>query len=244
MKQLDFEKEALPLYVQLKNIIKEDIETEVYKFEDTIPSELEFQNLYDVSRITVRQAILSLEKDGYVKRARGKGTKVIYRKDIEENLSSIKSFTDEMKERGLVPGTSYVHVEKVIATKEIASIFGIPDDSAIICLKRIRTANDVPIVCFETYFPPKYNFPLEKDKYNGSMYQLYDELGVKKPVRAKENIKAIIADNEIIDLLDLDKKTAILLRTRISYNSNNEVIEYTISYYKGDKYSYSIELVA
>lgn len=242
MKQLDFSKEALPLYVQLKKIIKDDIENEVYKNGDVIPAEIEFQNQYQISRITVRQAISSLEKEGYVERARGKGTRVIYKKTIEEKLQKIRSFTDEMKERHIEPGTLSVQISYEDITQEIMDVFDMNKKQPLQCLRRVRSANNDPIVYFITYFSPKIKMPEEIDVYKGSMYELFEKMNIHKPERVIENFKSLNSNKEIAEKLNIKEGDALLVRTRISYNKNNEVIEYTISYYRGDKYFYSIEL--
>lgn len=79
---------------------------------DRVDSEMEIQEMYDVSRITARQAILELEQEGMVKRGRGKGTFVTYRPKIKEELSHIRSFTDEMTALGRKPGTKSFHITK------------------------------------------------------------------------------------------------------------------------------------
>ncbi|MBQ0064132.1 MAG: GntR family transcriptional regulator [Firmicutes bacterium] len=241
MKQLDFSKEALPLYIQLRNIIKEDIENEVYKNGDFIPAEIDFQNQYNVSRITVRQAILSLEKDGYVRRARGKGTSIIYSKKIEEKLTRIRSFTDEMKDRGIEPGTSYIHIQKEAVGKDLQEIFQ-TEAKELVCLKRVRTGNRKPIVYFVSYFNEHMPMPLEKEAYNQSIYELFEKLEIHKPVRVVEHFKADISNEEISKMLEIEQGSPLLIRIRTSYNKEQEVIEHTISYYRADSYSYSIEI--
>ena len=101
MKKLDDSKGAPPLYLQISNILREKIIKQEYEYGDHIPSEKEIQELYGVSRITARQAIQELEQDDMVKRARGKGTIVTFQPCIDEYLNTIRSFTDEMKERNL-----------------------------------------------------------------------------------------------------------------------------------------------
>ena len=84
--------------------------------------------------------------------------------------------------------------------------------------------------------------PEEIDVYKGSMYELFEKMNIHKPERVIENFKSLNSNKEIAEKLNIKEGDALLVRTRISYNKNNEVIEYTISYYRGDKYSYSIEL--
>lgn len=89
MEKLNNAKGAPPLYLQISEILRNKILTKEYAFDTIIPSETELQGMYQVSRITARQAIQELEKDGLVSRARGKGTVVIYQKHIEEFLTRI-----------------------------------------------------------------------------------------------------------------------------------------------------------
>ena len=100
---LDYERGASPLYSQIMREEKRKIVEGEYLFGQVVPSEKDMEEMYHVSRITVRQAIQGLERDGYVKRIRGKGTQVVYRHQIEEMLLSINSFSEEMRERGMEP---------------------------------------------------------------------------------------------------------------------------------------------
>lgn len=242
MSNLNFEKGAIPLYVQIKKIIKDKILSKEYAPGDSIPSEAQLQEQYHVSRITARQAIAQLESEGLVERARGKGTRVIFQNKIEESLKGIKSFTNEMLERGIQPGTRSAHMKLVKADQHLATIFGCSLGDEVYCLDRIRTGDDVVIVNFISYFSKERELPLDDKLYNGSMYALLDELNIKKPVKTKENFKSIVAKKELAEKLEIKKGDPILVRERISYDHSGKVLEYTISYYPGERYSYSIEL--
>lgn len=242
MDSLDFEKGAVPLYVQIKKILKDKILSKEYAPGDSIPSEAQLQAMYHVSRITARQAIAQLESEGLVERARGKGTRVIFQKKIEENLKGIKSFTNEMLERGIQPGTRYAHIDLVKADKHVAQIFECPLGADVYRLDRIRTGDDVPIVYFISYFSRDRNLPLDDSRYQGSMYALLEDLKINKPVRTKENFKAVVAKKDLAEKLEIEKGAPILVRERVSYDEAGNVLEYTISYYPGERYSYSLEL--
>ena len=236
MEKLDFGKGAVPLYIQIKKIIKE------YAPGDSLPSEAQLQEIFHVSRITARQAIAQLESEGLVERARGKGTRVLFQNKIEEQLAGIKSFTNETLERGIQPGTRWAHIELVKADRHVADIFGCKKGDLVYRLDRVRTGDDVPIVYFVSYFSRDRNLPLEDEKYTGSMYALLDELNIRKPVKTRENFKAITARKEEAEKLDIKKGDPLLIRERVSYDHEGNVLEYTISYYPGERYSYSIEL--
>jgi GntR family transcriptional regulator len=239
---LDYGKEAMPLYLQIKNYIRTKILNKEYSYQEILPSELEFQKQFNVSRITVRQAFFELQKEGYVTRARGKGTIVIYQDKIEENLTRIRSFTEEMLERNMVPGTKKAAIETVNADDQLAEIFHCNVNDPLYCVRRTRTANDNVIVYFVTYFSGKRALPLHNEEYMGSLYELLQKYGIPKPSQIDEKFLAIKADKLIANELEITKGGPVLQRNRISYDKNGEIIEYTLSYYRSDRYFYSFSI--
>lgn len=240
--QLDYSKGAIPLYLQINKVLKQKIESKEFIYGSLLPSELELENLFGVSRITIRQAISELEKEGYVKRARGKGTTITYSEKIDENLSAIRRFTTEMESRGLKPGTLEAKIEKIKANVDVAEHLEINVGDEVYYLYRVRTGNDEPIVLFETYVPNIYNLPLDASIYYDSMYDVFEKANIGMPMVVSENFQAMLADDRLSKALKVKKGSAIFKRVRTAYNEDNKPIEYTISYYRGEKYSYSIEL--
>ena len=240
--QLDYNKGAIPLYLQIKKELKNKIESKDYPYGSLLPSELELEKSFGVSRITVRQAISELEKEGYVRRARGKGTTITYSEKIDENLSAIRRFTTEMKDRGLTPGTQVAHISKILVPKEVCEQLELDKEDEVYYLYRVRTGNDEPVVLFETYIPTCFKLSLDSDKYYDSMYDVFEEAGIGMPQLVHENFQAMLADDRLSKALNVTKGSAIFKRVRIAYNEDNKPIEYTISYYRGDRYSYSVEL--
>ncbi len=241
MKKLDTSKGAVPLYLQISAILKDKIRKKEYDYGEYIPSETELQKMYDVSRITARQAIQELEKDGLVQRARGKGTRVIYQKRIEEYLTQIRSFTNEMLERKIKPGTQSAHLSIASANQQIADIFQVEPGAPVYCLDRIRTGDGTPIVAFRTYLSLRLNLPLEDNLYMGSLYEILEEKGCE-PVRVTEKFDCIMPDEKLCSDLEIEKDQPVFRRTRISYDADQRIVEYTIGYYRGDRYAYYIEM--
>ena len=89
---------TIPLYIQISNDMMSKIENNVYK--GMLPSEKEFVNIYQVSRVTIRKALDKLEKEKIITRRAGFGTKINSNKDDLKNFTLVKSFTNEMKESG------------------------------------------------------------------------------------------------------------------------------------------------
>lgn len=97
---------APPLYAQLEQILKQQIECGTYKKGDFLPTEKELMEKYELSRVTVRQAMTNLVQSGYARARRGIGTDVVYEK-VEEQMEGVISFTEEMKKHHIEMQTTY-----------------------------------------------------------------------------------------------------------------------------------------
>lgn len=241
--KLDTTRGAKPLYLQIAEILKDKINTNEFAIGEIIPGELELEKIYSVSRITVRQAIAELEREGYVKRERGKGTTVIGKHNIVEYLTEIKSFSDEMTDRGLKPSSKNIIAEIKPADESVADVFGIEPQTNIFHLHRIRCADDEAIAVFDSYLTTKVDWPKDAKAWSGSMYGVFKKQGLDKPVRINETYVAIIADEGLAAELGVAQGYPVFKRIRISFDSNDEVVEYSNCYYRGDRYNYSIELL-
>lgn len=238
---LDFNKGAPALYSQIKELLKEKIESGEYMPGDVLPSELEIQSALGVSRITVRQAINELANEGYVCRTRGKGTIVLTNK-IEEQLNRIMSFSDEMKERGLKSDAKFARIGIVKLNRTIAMHLGLNQGHEAYKIERLINVNKIPMVFFITYLRKELNLPLKDTEYMGSLYELLKVNNNLTVTKAKDTYEAVAADEYISEFLGIDIYTPVLKRTRVSYDNNGENLEYTICYYRADRYKYSIEL--
>lgn len=238
---LDNSKGAQPLYIQIKEILFQRISNGIYDTGDTIPTELDFQEEFDVSRITVRQAINELVLEGYLLRRRGKGTVVLKRK-IEESLNRVLSFTKEMEEMGITPSTSFAEVNRIQCNAVVASKLGIEIGADVYEIIRIRCADGEPIVYFETYLLGNLKLPLDHEVYYGSMYELIESTNPVKMTKAKEYIGAEIAGKKLAKELKISAGDPILTRTRVGFDQNSRPIEFTTCYYVAENYQYYIEL--
>lgn len=241
MVKLDDSKSAPPLYLQIKQILKEKIERGEYLPGDILPSESELQTLFRVSRITVRNAINELVFEGYVSRSRGRGTEVIYNK-IEESLNHIMSFTKEMEERGFKVSTKFAKIDLIQPSLTICKLLDIEENGKAFKLERLRCVNGEPIVFFTTYLRGNLNLSLDEKDYMGSLYELLREKNHVVVSKVKENIESILASSEMAAYLNIKEHAPVLKRTRLSYDQEGKALEYTICYYRGDKYMYSIEI--
>ena len=238
---LNRDKGAAPLYSQIENIIKEQIDIGEFAYGDVFWSEKQLQDYYNVSRVTIRQAISGLVNASYLQCSRGIGTTVVFNK-INENLKHVISFSEEMSQHGITMTTSYCEVTLEEVNKQVASKLNIEENALAYKLVRVRCVKDSPIVYSITYLKKSYNMPLDSKLYMDSLYHfLKQEYGIRI-VEGRDALEATIANETISRFLNISVGSPIFKRTRTTIDQNNEFVEYSICYYPGDKYKYSVKL--
>lgn len=232
-------KGASPLYAQIKDILLSDIEEGVYK--SKIPTEKELQELFHVSRITVRQALDELVSEGYLIRERAKGTRILKEK-ITENLNTLSNFTNEMKQKKIEYTVHSVDISVEKASKPVAESLGIQEGKNVYMLHRVYYIADEPFCSLYSYLPSTLNLSVEEEVYRGSLYEyLEKEKGIIVS-KSYEDIEVGFADREVGEDLKIQQGTAVLFRSRRSFDQNGNHVEYVRAYYKADKYKYSLVL--
>ncbi len=241
MTKLDRSKDSKPLYLQIKDIIKHQIINQEYPVGSTIPSENDLEAMFEVSRMTIRQAVNELVNEGLLKkeRGRGKGT-IVLSNAIADKLSTVKSFTEKMQEQGYALKNKQINLSLVAPDTTVAAALNLDKTEKALCLNRIRMVNNDIIMYSLSYIPESLNLPIEAELY-GSLYHLLHQQGYKV-ARAEEYIEAMITTEEIAQALEIAPTDAVLKRTRISHDQTGRNIEYTVTYYRSDKYKYVVEL--
>ncbi|ONI42981.1 GntR family transcriptional regulator [Candidatus Epulonipiscium fishelsonii] len=233
----------IPMFYQLKQILLTDIRNGVYKTGDMIPTEAELSIMYDISRSTVRQAILELVHEGYLNRAKGKGTFVAEDKLMHNFIQKIESFQDEMQRLGVTPSTEVIALECINASTEISSILQIPKGDKIIFLHRKRLVNNEPVVLIETYLPfEKCKFILDYNLEKEALYKLLSQNSETVICKVERTIEASIANKYDARLLQVYKGQAIHYFKTKGFAKDNSIIEYSQARYRGDRSSFQISI--
>jgi len=232
---------VVPIYFQLKTLIQERITSGEYPIGMCLPSEREYCLEYDISRMTVRQAISDLVNEGLLRRERGKGTYVSQPK-IEQGLQALTSFTEDMKQRNMHPGTRLIHMLTCLATGRVAKQLGIEDGESVFEIKRLRLADDEPMA-IETAYVPLGNLPdfTEAKVATGSLYEVMRERGIEI-AHATQTLEASQAKATEATILNIKNKAPVLLIERTTYAAGGEPIEFVKSVYRGDRYKFAIDL--
>lgn len=230
----------VPLYYQLIEMIRHDIEYN-YHDDERLSSEREICEQYCLSRSTVRQALLELERQGYIYRIHGKGTFVSPRK-INQNLLNFYSFSKEMKKIGRVPSSKVISFECLGCEAFLAEKLKLQPGDEIYRFVRIRLADGEPMMVDISHVPVK-RFPglTKEELLCDAMYDIFiRQFGVEINY-AEEKFQAVSTDKQIAEYLHMDCSLPSLKIERFTYEKS-KIIEYTITYARGDQFIYSIRL--
>jgi len=219
----------------LLQIINED-----FSFMKKLPSEQELSARIGVSRNTIREAIKTLENEGYVTSRHGVGTFVIQnRENIKYNLSSFDSSTKILLEHNYRPGTKNRLGEFKKAPSYVKNHLQLEGDH-IFFIERVRTANDEPVIFIEDYIPP---FEKIEETFRSfadeSLVNFLRAFGHQIAV-VNCRIRAVISDARLMEKLSLTKPQALLVLQQIHFSQKGIPVLYSDGYYISDKFEFSI----
>lgn len=237
---------AIPLYVQLREELRRDIRERGLEPGDRLPTELELQQRYGVSRSTIRQAVGDLETEGVVRRIQGKGTFVTTPKI--QHVPVLTSFSELLRSQGHTPSHRLLTSAVVPAPPDVARGLGIDEGALCRHLKRLFAADGEPVGVSETWLPLATLGPLDAmiercADEDRSLYELLESEGVSlAPHRAVETINPGLAEPEEARLLGCEPGTALLSIHRSTRTAADQPLEWTRLRFVGGRYEYRVEL--
>lgn len=230
-----------PLYYQLAEIILSEIESKNLKENDKLLTEREYAKKYELSRATVRQALAYLEEKGYVYKIQGCGT-FVSSKVIKQKLLKVYSFTEEMKKLGKIPESKILSLKKIVGDEKVAKELNLNSSDEIFELERLRIADREIIMYERTYMPVKKMPNLSKKELLIS--PLYDIIQSRYKInfnKVFERFSVLKADESVASILQVNRNSPLIKLQRWTY-SGMEIIEYTISLVRGDRFEFEVEL--
>jgi len=233
----------LPLYYQLKEVLKQQIRAGHLAPHTAIPSEPELVTNYHVSRATVRQALSELVHEGLLYREHGKGTFVCEPR-VQQKLSELMSFSQEIRRRGQHPGGLLIVSELVRGSENVREQLRLTDTEQAIRLERIRTADASPVAYEIDYLP----YPRAASIYQraaevaeGSLYSLMAAEGLS-PYIIEQKLNADRASRREAELLRIDAGEPGLRLTCTTFDQTGSPVEYTEAFYPGSRYEFQVTL--
>lgn len=225
-----------PLYLQIKDIMKDRILHGVYAIETNIPSEPELEKEFDVSKITVRNAIKELVQEGYLEKRSGKGTKVI-RNTSTARISKGKRFTEILVEEGHKIQRNLLDIKFVNnqAGTEAYHLFG----AQSLRIERLYYLDDVPYIHYMHYLSEQIKGTELENFKDQSLYQYIEEQGVTLETY-RDAFDVAVVPSEIAKRLEIEQELTLLKRMRYAYDDSGNVIEYSEGYYNTKMQQYIV----
>jgi GntR family transcriptional regulator len=228
---------GLPRYQGLAQSIRQMVDSGALKPGFALPSERELAETLGVSRVTVRSAIAELVEQRVLSRKHGARTVVSAK--IAKPLSTLSSFSEDILSRGMDPGARWISKQRLRASPHEAMKLALSSDDMVWRLKRLRTADGIPIAFEEAVVPERY-LP-SAEQVDTSLYEVLEKSG-HLPHRALQRMWADVADSTLAKLLEIDPGSAVLNSERLCFDSSNNPIELTRTCYRGGSYDFFVEL--
>lgn len=227
-----------PMYIKIHNQIKRDIENHVYNVGDRIPAERQLSVKFGVSRMTLRQAIKTLEEEGILERRLGSGTYVASQK-VQEKMSGVMSFTEITKANGQVPSSKLLTYQIGTPSLSEKERLALESGADVLRMERIRYADDIPI-CYEVVTVP-YSMvkDFSKEDVSSHLYETLEKHSGFEIGRVTEHISAAIANEQDAHLLDAKKGEPLITRRQVTELSDGRPFEYTRARYVAERFEFT-----
>lgn len=225
-------------YLIIYNSIVEKIEKAEYEPNTKLPSENELMQIYDVSRDTVRKALLHLEQNGYIQKIKGKGSFVLDLNKMDFQVSGLISFKELASKMNGPVFTKVEQLNVIKPDKYLRKQLGINEDEEIWKIVRIRNIKGKNIILDKDYILKRVADGFTKEICENSIYEyIENELGLKISFARKE-IVVKNATDEDKKYLDLDGYDVVVVVKNYVYLEDMTLFQYTESRHRPDKFKF------
>ena len=228
------------------NTLHERLMDQLTSYIQTLPantkllSERQLADKYQVSRNTVRLALLDLESTGLVRRVQGQGT-FVNRINLQSDLGSSYKFGQQMRLLGKIPSTKIISFEEKDVNAYFAKNLNLEIGEKMYKVRRLRLADDEPMMLERSFLPVKLFPTLNKEMLeNDSMYNVFEQEFDEKIDYADEYFSADVISNCDCEFMQLKPGTPCLHLERKTYDEQKHIIEFTLSTARSDEFVYHV----
>lgn len=230
-----------PLYLQLKQIIKEDIVRGAYAAGQQLPPEAELCDMYGVSRITARRAVSDLVDEGILRRQQGKGTFVMESK-LKRELISVSGFSELTMASGKTPSSQILSTAVIRPDEAVAALFRCGPDESVLKLHRLLFIDNEPFILETSHYPLQHLPGLEK--HIGESASTYGILKARYGIevtRSEKTLEVVSASEYEAGLLQCDRGTPLFAVEKRSFDTGRRLIHISHSLFVAGKVMFTIE---
>ncbi|ALI09328.1 MULTISPECIES: GntR family transcriptional regulator [Pseudomonas] len=233
---------SVPLHTQLRDVLRARILDGEYPQGGQMPSESELGVLFRVSRITVRQALGDLQKEGLIFKIHGKGTFVAKPKTFQ-NVSTLQGLAESMTGRGFEVINRLLSFKFIAADKQVAERLKLTEGDTVAQIKRVRLINREPVSLEITYLPKALGERLEKaDLVTRDIFLILENDCALTLGHADLAIDAVLADSDLTQALEVEPGSPIMRIERLTHDASGQPLDFEHLYYRGDAFQYRLRI--
>jgi GntR family transcriptional regulator len=207
-----------------------------------LPPERHLAESLGVSRMTVRQALGELERDGLLRRVVGRaGGTFVREAKVERHPAGTGGLSAELRRQGLAAGAELISAEIEPARRRTAAALGLERGERVVVIVRLRLAGGKPLAVERSSLPVRLFPDIEDMDLGGSLYELMDAGFGRRPVRAVERLETAEARPSDARTLGVRRGAPILLVERVGYSADGTAVEFARDRFRGDRTRIVIE---
>ncbi|MGZ8687570.1 MAG: GntR family transcriptional regulator [Gaiellaceae bacterium] len=234
--ELGVDRDGAPIHAQITTQIAAAIRAGTLPPGARLPGERDLSVVLGVSRMTVRQALGALERDGLVRRSVGRsgGTFVLEPK-VERRSASTVGLSAELRRQGLAAGAEVISAAVEPARPRTAAALGLEPDEPVALVVRLRLAGGTPLALERSSLPERLYPGIEELDLGGSLYDLMHDVYGRRPVRAVERLETVAARPPDARALGVRPGAPLLLVERVGYGADGTALEFARDRFRGDR---------
>lgn len=229
----------VPAYIRIHDAIKKEIDGGVWEIGQRLPSERDLADDYEVSRMTLRQAITLLVEEGILERRVGSGTYVASHR-VQEKMRGTTSFTEIVRSQGKTPSSQLISYQRKTANETEIQQLQLKATATVVRMERVRFADNVPLVFEVASIPEKLIQSFNQEDITEHFFQTLTDNGYEIG-KSEQTIYAKNASERVANYLKVPKNHAVLALTQVSYFTDGRPFEYVHSQYVGDRFEFYLE---
>lgn len=233
---------AMPLYTRIRESLRARILDGTYRAHEQLPTEGELTASFEVSRITVRQALNDLQKEGLIYKIHGKGTFVSKPKAFQD-LARLQGFGEAMHRHGHETYNRLIGLRHIAPSRRVAEALQCTPAVEVTEIRRVRFLNREPISLDLTYVPRAIGERLAREDLATRDIFVILENDYGLPLgHAELRIDATTADDTIARQLGTHDGAPILRIERLTRMASGAPIDFEYLYYRGDAFQYRLRV--
>jgi GntR family transcriptional regulator len=231
----------IPLYYQLVETLRDRIQDGELKPGQQVPPERELSEQAKVSRMTARQAVAYLIREGVLVARPGIGTFVVQPKLTHDPLHLL-SFSEEMIRQGLPVSSRVLEQSVVVPSTHVAAGLNLRPGDTTIKIVRLRLSGELPLLLETSFVSSRLGAGLEQqDLMTQSLYYLLEQNYGLRLGRSRQTLEAITANEYEANLFGLEPLSPMILLEGVTYSDQERPVEFFKAVYRGDRFKFVLE---